>query len=227
MHILKEQRNKLAAKSKKLMLVGYDKNSTNYRLYDVEIKKIKVSHNVSFNEDVAVLEKRENIAKIIFESDTNETQCQQSGRSPGRNINLQEENLLEDQQQRDVFDERDSTMEYNLRSRDAIKRPERYEAHYADVQIPETYEEALKSSKRKEWRKAIQEEINALLINKTWEEIPLPEGKEAINSRWVFNIKQKPSGEISRFKARLFARGFAQKEGIDYTDTFSPTVRFH
>lgn len=117
-------------------------------------------------------------------------------------------------------------MEYNLRPRDAIKRPERYEAHYADVQIPETYKEALKSSKRKEWRKAIQEEINALSMNKTWEETPLPEGKEAISSRWVFNIKQKPDGEISRFKARLCARGFAQKQGIDYTDTFSPTVTY-
>lgn len=83
------------------MLVGYDKNSTNYRLYDVETKKIKVSRNVSFNEDVAVPVKRENIAIVIFESDTNETQCQQSVRSPGRNISPREENLLENQQQRD------------------------------------------------------------------------------------------------------------------------------
>lgn len=226
LHIPKEQRNKLAAKSKKLMLVGYDKNSTNYRLYDIETKKIKVSRNVIFNENATVSKERKNTAKIIFENGTDEAQCEPPGRNHDRNVHFQEENQLEDSQQQDVLDEENSTMEYNLRSRDKIRRPQRYEAHYADIQIPESYKEAITSCKNKEWREAIQEEINALTRNKTWEETHLPQGKEAISSRWVFNIKQKPNGEITRFKARLCAKGFAQKEGIDFTDTFSPTVRY-
>ena len=58
------------------MLVGYDKNSTNYHLYDIETKKIKVSRNVIFNKDAAVPEEKENFAKIIFDSNKNETQCE-------------------------------------------------------------------------------------------------------------------------------------------------------
>lgn len=108
-------------------------------------------------------------------------------------------------------------MEYNLCSRDKIRRPQRYEVHYADIQIPESYKEAITSCKDKEWREAIKEEINALTRNKMWEEIPLPQRKEAISSRWVFNIKQKSNGEITCFKPRRCAKGFAQKEGIDFT----------
>lgn len=116
---------------------------------------------------------------------------------------------------------------YNLRSRETIKKTERYEAHYTDIKIPECYEETINSNEKKEWCEAIQEEINALSVNKTWDEKPLPEDKETIGSRWVFNIKTHKNGEISRFKARLCAKGYTQKKkGIDYNDTFSPTVRY-
>ena len=51
MHVPKELRNKLASKSKKRILVGYEGNSTNYRLFDPVTKNINVSRNVSFNDD--------------------------------------------------------------------------------------------------------------------------------------------------------------------------------
>jgi Reverse transcriptase (RNA-dependent DNA polymerase) len=63
------------------------------------------------------------------------------------------------------------------------------------------------------------------LDNKTWNIVPLPAGKRAIGSRWVFKIKKKSDGSIERYKGRLVAKGFLQKEGIDYTETFAPTVR--
>jgi len=109
LHIPKEQRNKLAAKSKKLMLVGYDKNSTNYCLYDIETKKIKVSRNVIFIENATVSKERKNTAKIIFENGTDKAQCEPPGRNHDRNIHFQEENQLEDSQQQDVLDEENST----------------------------------------------------------------------------------------------------------------------
>ena len=62
--------------------------------------------------------------------------------------------------------------------------------------------------------------------NETWELVELPEDREAIGCKWVFKVKYTSSGEIERFKGRLVAKGYAQKHGIDFDETFSPVVRF-
>ena len=56
--------------------------------------------------------------------------------------------------------------------------------------------------------------------------VKIPENKKPIESRLVFRVKRNQDGSISRYKARLCAKGYAQKKGIDYTDIFAPTTRF-
>ncbi|GJT07932.1 putative RNA-directed DNA polymerase [Tanacetum coccineum] len=89
-------------------------------------------------------------------------------------------------------------------------------------EIPANTKQALKS---KHWKDAMEEEINALIKNNTWEKRVLPSGKKTVGCRWVFTIKYKPDGTIERYKARLLAKGHTQTYGIDYSKTFSPVAK--
>ncbi|RVW54234.1 Retrovirus-related Pol polyprotein from transposon TNT 1-94 [Vitis vinifera] len=70
--------------------------------------------------------------------------------------------------------------------------------------VPNTIQEALKIS---EWKKAVQDEIDALEKNGTWTITDLPVGKRPVGCKWIFTIKYKADGSVERFKARLVARG--------------------
>jgi len=68
----------------------------------------------------------------------------------------------------------------------------------------------------------MDKEYMALLDNKTWHLVPAPRGKNIIGSKWVYKVKRKADGTIDRYKAHLVAKGYKQRYGIDYEDTFSP-----
>ena len=59
-------------------------------------------------------------------------------------------------------------------------------------------------------------------MNDVWDRIPLPEDAKPIGCKWIIKTKRDLKGDVERYKARLYAKGFTQKEGIDFKETFSP-----
>lgn len=55
--------------------------------------------------------------------------------------------------------------------------------------------------------------------------VPQEHARNSVKCKWVFRIKYTQNGEIDRYKERLVAKGFHQRLGIDYTETFSPVVK--
>lgn len=90
--------------------------------------------------------------------------------------------------------------------------------------VPENRREAMRSSMWNEFNKAERKEMNAFDELDVWELMPKPHGANVVGVRWVYDIKIDEDGKILRHKARLVAQGFSQKEGIDFTETFAPTM---
>jgi hypothetical protein len=88
--------------------------------------------------------------------------------------------------------------------------------------IPSSEAEALSDPL---WKAAIEEEITKLQALGTWEYTKLPLGRKTVGCKWVFTVKNTPTGLIDHYKARLVAQGFSQLLGDDYLETFSPTIR--
>ena len=93
---------------------------------------------------------------------------------------------------------------------------------------PKSYKEAMNSSYREHWLKAMNIELNILKENNTWELIPLPEGVRPLKTKWVYKIKNpKNSSNISDiiFKARFVAKGYEQLYGLEYIETYAAVIK--
>ena len=92
--------------------------------------------------------------------------------------------------------------------------------------IPKTFREAADSNDGEKWMEAIHIEYKACMDSGTWRLMELPQGRKAIQSKWIFDIKENPDGTIEKYKARLVIQGFRQIFGLDYDETFAPVARY-
>lgn len=217
-----QERTKLDPKSRKCIFLGYADGVKGYRLWDPTSRKVIISRDVIFAE--------------------NELQREQENDSTSKDItNFHiDGKFVED----DSFEAEPEHEVQELEEPDGVevRRPTRQKrkpnwqsdyvmaSHDASCLLtedgePSTFQEAVSCSSDSLWMAAMQEEMEALHRNKTWDLVVLPEGRKAIGNKWIYKIKRDGNDQVERYRARLVVKGYAQKEGIDFNEMFSPVVR--
>ncbi|KAG8478499.1 hypothetical protein CXB51_028393 [Gossypium anomalum] len=192
---------KLEPRSIKCIFLGYKAGVKGYKLWCPENRKVVISRDVVFDETAMI-----------------------------PNLSLKDSSNKENQKQVEH--------QINTETRREIKPPKKYAeadlVSYAlnvaeDIdanQEPSNYSEAVSCEDSEKWMFAMQEEMESLHKNRTWDLVKLPKGEKAVRCKWVFKKKEgTPGVEEPRYKARLVAKSYSQIPRVDFTDVFSPVVK--
>lgn len=242
-------RKKMDARSVKCIMMGYTSSIGSYRLWDIERRKVVIGRHVTFNERELLG------GGAIIELPSSETAPDVTTEKESTKHELNDSEVFEDAEERADDDEADdhganqddtgnieddaNDADENgaLRRGTRRRRPPQYfhdidfNAHYAlsaETFVdddPKTIREAKERSDWPQWQEAVNSEYNALIENETWSICDLPKDRTAVTCKWVFKLKRSANGEIDKYKARLVARGFSQREGFDYNETYSPVAK--
>jgi len=229
-HVPDQKRHTWTPKGRKCILVGYDGMSSNYKVYDPELRCTIVVRNVSFNE----LHSQERVKLEVSRHDDSKPENEIDTEPEDENIDGvgHIENLHGNQPELEDNDEGAELQPVRrhpmvLRDRSTLNKPAWYHALSAEAIIePYGYKEALESPQADKWKVAMDDEMNSLIENKTWNLVKYPSKGKILDCRWTFKLKKNPDHSIARYKARLVIKGFRQQHGIDYDETFASVCRY-
>ena len=77
----------------------------------------------------------------------------------------------------------------------------------------ECFKEVMQVETRKKWEEGMDEEMDSLVRNQTWDLVKFPAEKRELQNKWVYMFKEEDGGK-KRYKDRLVVKGFAQNKGI-------------
>lgn len=163
-HINKQFRHKMDKKTKKLVLVGYQADSTNYRLWDPQTNKITISRDVIINENKSTVQNKNNPERYLINNGTDTEEIKEETDNTNTHSNDEsEEESRHDFEQTSLH----PTPARNLRDRKSLHPPRRYESNFAQQDIPETFQEVIKGQDATVWRQPIEDELQAHRRNET------------------------------------------------------------
>ncbi|KAL2251628.1 UNVERIFIED_CONTAM: Retrovirus-related Pol polyprotein from transposon TNT 1-94 [Sesamum indicum] len=218
--------DKLEPISLKCIFIGYPERVKGYRLWVRSQPgfKVLISRDVTFNEnEMPCLEKTQPIEK---ETTFNKVDIEDNQEGEGLEYNQVQnaENLENLGNTNPVTNPLDNYQLARDRDRRQTRIPSKLRDFHTSLNTelgePSSVEEALKSEK---WLSAMKEEMKSLKDNKTCILVPKPKDASIVDCKWLFKIKQE---NPIKYKTRLVAKGFTQKEGIDYNEIFSPVVKY-
>ena len=241
-HIPKDERSKLDVKTRPCVFIGYGLDEFGYRFYDPVQRKLVRSRDAVFVEDHGIkdidkAEMEEQYNNDLIDSDPVPTPVvypDQGGAAPEDITGPANGDFptVDDVEPTNEVEEEvhESPEEPFLRRSTRERFPStRYSSDeyvmLTDVGEPETYQEATSVDEKKQWLKAMEEEMESLRENHTYDLVKLPQGKKALKNRWVYRLKIENASSQPRFKARLVVKGYGQKKGIDFEEIFSPVVK--
>jgi len=237
---------KLDDRAYRCVLIGYADRTRGYRLWSNELNRVIETKHVRFDESrYGLTESKETTRQLnhgyddaleLIWDDSGNTDVKVPNLDDSGNIDVKDDEDAEMNSEPGTCDEQDKKNSVKRTVGRPKKRtrnpygckgkPVASELNFLEINEPKTYEEAVISPESKFWRDAMDNELKNIKERKTWTVSRLPFGKIPISSKWVFRIKRNAQGKIQRFKARLVARGFSQRPGIDYGETYSPVVSF-
>ena len=89
----------------------------------------------------------------------------------------------------------------------------------------ESFSQAMNSKESEGWYNVINVEMNSMKSYEVWDLVDLSNAVRTIGYKWIFKTIKDSSGNIERYKEKLVTNGFTQREGINYTETFSPVSK--
>ncbi|PIK49005.1 copia-like retrotransposable element, partial [Apostichopus japonicus] len=243
---------KLDPKATQGVFVGYDTKSPAYLVFYPDADKvqrvrlIKIVSKPTSNQETQTPQDLVNEDEVPIRERAAATNIGQSGHSGGAIEGRSEDHyqssgqnqtelgeVEENQQTPDVQNETDQSKRYPQRKRAPPKYLEDYKTNCEGDdslfkigncdKVPTTYTEAIGSESSVDWKTAMDNEMKALEENDTFKFVKLPDGKNVVGGKWVYTIKDSAQGTKS-FKARYVAKGYSQIAGVDYFETFAPTV---
>ena len=234
----KSKRGKFDSKSERVVFIGYPHGCKGYKFWNPAKKKIFFSRDAIFHE---VLLLQDKVEIDIEENNPTETVQIQGENLGGDTEQFGADNLCGDTEQFGADSTTDnpvcSTYEEtfmnsikNLPPKRMVKAPSCSQCNFVESLVndpsePSSIKAAWSSEYSTQWKAATDDEFQSLSQMKTWKLVDKPEGANVVGSRWVFKVKRKSDNSIDRFKARLVAQGYSQKEGVDFDEVFAPVAR--